>query len=151
MLRKRVIGLLTSLLLLMSLLTARAAAWFCEGRVCSTTVGYCCCLASASTRHSRCGGAEFPLPAMANVCPAECACVMVVSDGTPHMRTAASWAVPSSHPLLPARPAWEDLALAVDTVAHSVDTRGPPSSSCAVSLPTLRAPPVSRVPHFQSI
>jgi hypothetical protein len=135
------IGLLAGVMLLSCVSPTRVgAAWLCEGRICGTTLFYCCCNNPAGERDIRCVQPTAG-EAGAFACPTACNCVMVVN---PDMTISPTPVVPLVHivALLPSPFSPSSPSIPAETVIR-IETRGPPPSF-AVLLPLgLRAPPLA--------
>jgi|GEM_PF-2789540 len=157
LLRLRVLVCVLAATSVAALAPARAAlaAWYCEGQVCGTAPGHCCCY-SEEGRDRHCennpGGAPVPTetpPDEAAVCAAGCECELVVSAGgdAPPATLAAAPGVLLTPVFLaaptPATPVPVPVLLRVAS-AGVAPPRGPPTADVALQSPSLRAPPL---PH----
>lgn len=123
-------------------LSQQAVAWYCEGRLCSTALGCCCATPVSGSRDAQCVSSSHDDRA-ASACPAGCNCVRVVTARTPAVIRESASAHPPVVALVPLlQPAFV-APPSITTVAHAVETRGPPLISVTLARPSLRAPPAA--------
>jgi hypothetical protein len=130
------------------------AAWQCDGRVCGTTLWFCCCISPTGQQDVNCGDqkvrAEGPA-AGALGCPSECNCVLTLK-GAENGRLGAATAPMVVVHALPAVLVSPCLVEPVPTevVARSLGSRGPPAPKVCLATPVLRGPPALTIPSIGS-
>lgn len=145
--RSRTIWFLTLTILLLSWAAPSAlATWVCEGRTCGTTLWFCCCVSPTEAKDGNCGEGAASAFGSARSCQSDCNCVLTmrvaeVTTQTANSITVAPLLLPA---LLPHAPVCYG-PVPTEVTARSIETRGPPLSRVALSVPTLRGPPAPDV------
>ena len=126
-----------AIVLLASLFTSDEL-WFCQGHLCGTTLGYCCC--AASTCQDEACHLHANNKGRVAVCPSGCDCQMV------NMSIAARVAEASPlllfpPALLPSLPPY-NFAILKEPLLSGRELRGPPRAPNDFAC-GLRAPPVA--------
>lgn len=120
------------------------AEWRCEGRVCGTTLWYCCCASPEGSRDPNCRRPSGSL-GVGSDCAAGCGCTLTLRpSGRPSVDAASSFPLADLHP---SAPLLESPSLEKPTeprwLARSTESRGPPAQSLTAPPLGLRAPPAA--------
>lgn len=127
-------------ILLASLFSTEARAWYCDGRLCSTDTA-CCCI-STGRQDIRCTAGRTA--GETAVCKYGCGCKLVIKAAGVHLASLPSPILILPFPALLPLPPFTSVATApVCKVFLTMEARGPPARSVAFVVPSLRAPPVA--------
>lgn len=130
-------------LLTFAISSGARASWFCEGKQCSASIFFCCCLAPSGAQDTRCETTVFQLVNENVACDSGCRCEMRVLD-VREGRTARPIQAPQVHffaVLLTAAPCV--LEGTAEPAASPRETRDPLPADASFPLVGLRAPPAA--------
>jgi len=118
------------------------ASWVCEGRTCGIALWFCCCSAPEDSQDPNCASAPRAVADGVSNCPANCNCVLTVTnaDGS-RPSYAATFVAPLYAPALVVPKVSYHGPVPTELLAHSIESRGPPRASICLATPALRGPP----------
>jgi len=144
MIRSRTLRILAVILLLCGMIKPSfAAAWMCEGKVCSSTASQCCCQVKQAGGSAVCSCEHDNAASIGKSHGSACHCQFSLrASHTPYTPPGnRAFVLSNSDILVPI--GITPVFMTQPVVEYGIEARGPPCLPASISHPSLRAPPAA--------